>query len=96
MGIALVSGVALMYRTFVVQFSSLTAPLAVVRQDSLDKSRDRAAAKFLRREQRWNPLFGVVVTLLEVQLRLVFVRFVWRLPVRAFGVVRRRPTSAMP
>ena len=46
--------------------------------DSIETSRDRAVAKFRGREQRWNPFFAFVVTLLEGLLTLVFVRFVWR------------------
>ena len=64
--------------------------------DSIETSRDRAVAKFLRRTQRWNPFFAFVVRLLEALLTLVFMRFVWRLLVRAFGLVRRRPARVMP
>ena len=64
--------------------------------DSIETSRDRALAKFHAREQRWNPFFAFVVTLLEGVLTLVFVRFVWRLLVRGFGLVRRRPAAALP
>ena len=46
--------------------------------DSIETSRDRAVAKFLAREARWNPFFAFVVTLLEAVLTLLFVRFVWR------------------
>ena len=46
--------------------------------DSIETSRDRAVAKYLAREPRWNPFFAFVVTLLEAVLTLVFIRFLWR------------------
>ena len=58
--------------------------------DSIETSRDRAVAKFHGRSQRWNPLLAFVVTLLEAELTLLFVRFVWRLLARGAGWVRGR------
>ena len=46
--------------------------------DSIENSRDRAVAKFLAREKRWNPFFAFVVTLGEAFLTLLFLRFIWR------------------
>ena len=46
--------------------------------DSIEISRDRAVAKFHAREQRWNPFFAFVATLVEALLTLVLVRAVWR------------------
>ncbi|MCY7314345.1 MAG: efflux RND transporter permease subunit [Rubrivivax sp.] len=46
--------------------------------DSIETSRDRAVAKYRRREQRWDSLRAVVVTLGEALLTLVLVRYLWR------------------
>ncbi len=64
--------------------------------DSIETSRDRAVAKFLAREQRWNPFFAFIVTLVEALLTLLFLRFVWRLLVRGVGLVRGRPARVTP
>jgi HAE1 family hydrophobic/amphiphilic exporter-1 len=50
--------------------------------DSIENARERAVAKFLRREARWNTAFAFVATLLEALLTLVFFRLIWRLLVR--------------
>ena len=49
---------------------------------SIETSRDRAVAKYLVREEGWNPFFAFIVTL------------VWRLPVRGMGLLRGRPARA--
>ena len=64
--------------------------------DSIETSRDRAVAKFLAREQSWNPFFAFIVTLVEALLTLLFLRFVWRLLVRGVGLVRGRPARVTP
>lgn len=56
--------------------------------DSIETSRDRAVAKFLRRDARWNTAFAFVVTLLEAVATLLMLRFVWRALAR--GVARLR------
>ena len=63
---------------------------------SIETSRDRAVAKYLVREEGWNPFFAFIVTLVEALLTLLFLRFVWRLLVRGMGLLRGRPASATP
>jgi len=46
--------------------------------DSIEISRERAAAKFHARAERVNPLIAFVVTLVEAILTLLLVRFVYR------------------
>ena len=46
--------------------------------DSIEIARDRAIAKFHRREQRWTALPAFVVTLLEAIMTLLLMRFIWR------------------
>ncbi len=57
--------------------------------DSIENSRDRAVAKFRRREQRWSSGPAFVVTLVEALLTLLFLRLVWRLLKRLVGLGRR-------
>jgi hydrophobe/amphiphile efflux-1 (HAE1) family protein len=47
--------------------------------DSIEIARDRALAKFRRRELRWTTVPALVMTLVEALLTLVFVRLVFRL-----------------
>jgi len=61
--------------------------------DSIEVSRDRAVAKFRRRDARWNTLLAFVVTLLEALATLVFLRFLWRLVLRGTGLLRGRKVS---
>jgi len=56
--------------------------------DSIEISRDRAFAKFRRRNQRMNPAFAFILTLGEAFLTLILVRFVYRLVMK--GVARLR------
>jgi HAE1 family hydrophobic/amphiphilic exporter-1 len=58
--------------------------------DSIETSRDRALAKFRRRDARWNTAAAFVVTLLEALATLLFLRYLWRALLRAVGWVRRR------
>jgi HAE1 family hydrophobic/amphiphilic exporter-1 len=62
--------------------------------DSIENARDRAVAKFRRREARWNTAFAFVLTLLEALLTLVFVRLVWRLVIRLVRLVQGRRGEA--
>jgi len=62
--------------------------------DSIEVSRDRAIAKFHRRDARWPTAVAFVVTVLEALLTLVFVRFVWRALRRAGGWALRRGQPA--
>ncbi|MDP3612259.1 MAG: hypothetical protein Q8R98_10435, partial [Rubrivivax sp.] len=57
--------------------------------DSIENSRDRAVAKFRRRELRWSSGPAFVVTLVEAVLTLLFLRLVWRLLKRLVGLGRR-------
>jgi HAE1 family hydrophobic/amphiphilic exporter-1 len=61
--------------------------------DSIEVSRDRAIAKFHRREARMNPAFAFLLTLAEAFLTLLLVRFLYRLAMRGWGRVsgRRAP-----
>jgi hydrophobic/amphiphilic exporter-1 (mainly G- bacteria), HAE1 family len=61
--------------------------------DSIENSRDRAIAKFHRREQRWNVAVAFVLTLIEAILTLVFVRLLWRMLARGTGWVRNAKPS---
>ncbi len=64
--------------------------------DSIEISRERAIAKFHRREERMNPFFAFVLTIGEALLTIVFVRFIFRLVRRLFGggPVSMPPASA--
>jgi len=46
--------------------------------DSIEIARERAIAKFRRRELHWNILLAFMVTLLEAILTLLFVRIIYR------------------
>jgi HAE1 family hydrophobic/amphiphilic exporter-1 len=61
--------------------------------DSIEIARERALAKFRRRETRWNSLFAFVVTLGEALATLLLMRAVWRIlrrlvPLRRAGAHR--------
>ena len=62
--------------------------------DSIEIARDRAIAKFHRREQRWTALPAFVVTLLEAIMTLLLLRFIWRGLLRAVGGLRQRMGGA--
>jgi multidrug efflux pump subunit AcrB len=63
--------------------------------DSIEIARDRAIAKFHRREARWNAFAAFVVTLIEAVLALLGIRMVYRfakgLFARLAGRGRRSP-----
>ncbi len=62
--------------------------------DSIETSRDRAFAKFRRRNARWNTVLAFVVTLGEAVLTLLGLRLLWRSMLRLAGwlggLLRRR------
>jgi HAE1 family hydrophobic/amphiphilic exporter-1 len=58
--------------------------------DSIEISRDRAFAKFRRRNQRMNPAFAFILTLGEAFLTLIFVRFIYRLVMKGVARIRGR------
>ena len=62
--------------------------------DSIETSRDRALAKFRRRDARWNTALAFVMTLLEALAALTGLRMVWRLLAR--GLARLRGGKAQP
>ena len=64
--------------------------------DSIETSRDRAVAKFHRRDARWNTLLAFVVTLLEALATLVFLRLLWRLLARGAGRLFGRGGKVLP
>lgn len=53
--------------------------------DSIEIARDRAIAKFHRREARWNAFLAFVVTLLEAILTLLLLRVAYRLAKKLFA-----------
>ena len=62
--------------------------------DSIEISRDRAFAKFRRRNQRMNPAFAFILTLAEAFLTLIFVRFIYRLVMKGVARIRGRAPLA--
>jgi hydrophobe/amphiphile efflux-1 (HAE1) family protein len=63
--------------------------------DSIEIARDRMVAKFQRRDARWGALPAFVMTFVEAILAIVFVRLVFRLLRKLFGLVTgRRPKVA--
>jgi hypothetical protein len=62
--------------------------------DSIEISSDRMAAKFHRRDERWNTAVAFVLTLLEAiftvtLIRFIF-RFIFRLPFRIWRKIKDR------
>ncbi|MBA5606243.1 efflux RND transporter permease subunit [Duganella sp. FT3S] len=64
--------------------------------DSIEIARDRALAKFRRRELRWTTVPALLMTLIEALLTLVFVRLVFRLALWAVNKALGRGGKAMP
>ncbi len=58
--------------------------------DSIEISRDRALAKYLRREIRWNALVAFVLTFIEALLTLTFLRLLYRLPGKIVRFLKSR------
>ena len=56
--------------------------------DSIEISRDRAIAKFRRRNARMNPFFAFVLTIGEALLTLLLIRFAYRMVMKLF---RKKP-----
>ncbi len=59
--------------------------------DSIEIARDHALAKFHRRSERFTVFGGFVLTLLEAELTLLLVRFVFRMVMRLVRLVTGRP-----
>jgi hypothetical protein len=64
--------------------------------DSIEITKDSMIAKFHRREERWGAALAFLMTFFEAILALVFVRLVFRLLMKAVGLVngRRAPKMA--
>jgi len=58
--------------------------------DSIEITRDSMVNKFKRREERWNTAVAFVLTFVEAILALIFVRLVYRLLKKLFGLVTGR------
>ena len=63
--------------------------------DSIEIAFDGAVAKFRRRQARGNALVAFVVTLAEVVLTLMFVRFAYRALVRLYALVAGRSKAPL-
>jgi HAE1 family hydrophobic/amphiphilic exporter-1 len=61
--------------------------------DSIEIARDRAKAKYRRREARWNAFVAFVLTFIEALLTLMLVRFVYRMLARLVSWASRRRTE---
>ncbi|MFZ6873585.1 efflux RND transporter permease subunit [Undibacterium sp. Di27W] len=61
--------------------------------DSIEISHDRMIAKFRRRESRWNTFFAFISTFIEALLTIVMVRFLFRLPFRAWRLISGKPAA---
>ncbi|MFZ6743345.1 efflux RND transporter permease subunit [Undibacterium sp. JH2W] len=61
--------------------------------DSIEISHDRMIAKFRRRESSWNTFFAFIATFIEALLTLVMLRFLFRLPVRAWRLISGKPAA---
>jgi hydrophobe/amphiphile efflux-1 (HAE1) family protein len=57
--------------------------------DSIEISRERAGNKFHARAELWNPFVAFVATLVEALLTIVFLRAIFRLLRRLFGITPR-------
>jgi hypothetical protein len=64
--------------------------------DSIEIARDRAFAKYHRREARWNPFFAFVLTVGEAILAVAGIRSAYRLLKKAYGKVTRRGERPAP
>ncbi|QYF93912.1 efflux RND transporter permease subunit [Massilia sp. PAMC28688] len=63
--------------------------------DSIEISKDRMAAKFNRRAERYNVLLAFVLTFVEAILTLLLIRFVFRMLLKLIGMIRgTRPVPA--
>ncbi len=64
--------------------------------DSIEIARDRAIAKYRRREERWSAFPAFMLTFLEALATLSLLRFVWRLPGQLLAWVQRRRGRTTP
>jgi predicted RND superfamily exporter protein len=64
--------------------------------DSIEISRERAVAKFHRREAYMNPFLAFITTFGEALLTLIFVRFLYRLVRRLSGADEQQPALGPP
>jgi HAE1 family hydrophobic/amphiphilic exporter-1 len=65
--------------------------------DSIEISRDRAIAKFHRRNARWNPFYAFVATFFEAIFAILGIRALYRGGVKLFRkVVPARPEPPVP
>ncbi|MBA5690347.1 efflux RND transporter permease subunit [Rugamonas apoptosis] len=64
--------------------------------DSIEIARDRALAKFRRRELRWTTVPALLMTLVEALLTLVFVRLLFRLVMWVINKARGRGGKGLP
>ncbi|BBB64088.1 acriflavine resistance protein B [Undibacterium sp. KW1] len=62
--------------------------------DSIEISRDRMMAKMHRRMEERNPLLGFCMTMLEALFTLLFIRFIYRMLMKLFGLVTGRNRKA--
>ena len=64
--------------------------------DSIEQAKERMLRKFQRRDQRWGALAAFFMTFGEAILTLLFARLVFRLLMKAVGLVagRRAPKPA--
>ncbi|MDP1978355.1 efflux RND transporter permease subunit [Undibacterium sp.] len=58
--------------------------------DSIEISRDRMMAKMRMRMEVRNPLVGFCMTMLEAVFTLLFIRFIYRMLMKLFGIVTGR------
>jgi hydrophobe/amphiphile efflux-1 (HAE1) family protein len=58
--------------------------------DSIEISKDRMIAKFLRRDGRWGAALAFLLTFVEAVLALLFVRLVFRLLMKLVWLITRR------
>ena len=64
--------------------------------DSIEIARDRAVAKFRRRQERGNALVAFILTMAEVVLTLLFVRFAYRGFGKLYSLVAGRSKPPLP
>jgi HAE1 family hydrophobic/amphiphilic exporter-1 len=64
--------------------------------DSIETARDRALAKFHRRDARWPTALAFVVTVLEALATLLLLRALWRAGRRLWRAPRRRRPPVAP
>ena len=68
-------------------------PMAV----AIEISRDRAIAKFRSRNERMNPFFAFVLTIIEALLTLTMARFLYRIVKKLFSsFLRGRESGSKP